>query len=76
MLWRRMLDSRKSLATVLLDDLDFIIYISQYAYNVLETIDKLKRREASNRMVSSSAGEILSDMKGNIKVANNLTLEA
>ena len=52
-----------------------MICVSQYAYNILETIDKIKKKETS-KPVSSSTGEILNDMRNNIKVANNLTLEA
>ena len=60
---------------------DFVIYISQYAYNVLETMDKMRRKEQNKGVTSSSnqtaaPGEILYDLRNNIKIADNLTLEA
>lgn len=59
----------------------FVIFVSQYAYNVLETMDKMRRKEQSKGLGSSAwsgpaSGEILYDLRNNIRVADNLTLEA
>lgn len=59
----------------------FVIFVSQYAFNVLETMDKMRRKEQNKGMGSSASqgagpGEILYDLRNNIKVADNLTLEA
>lgn len=52
-----------------------MIYISQYAYNVLETMDKIRKKE-SQRSSSPFSGEVLHELRNNIRIANNLTLEA
>lgn len=54
---------------------DYVIYISQYAFTVLETMDKIRKKDAA-RSGSQTAGEILHELRNNIRVANNLTLEA
>lgn len=72
---RRMLGTRTSSVTVDVCHLDYVIYISEYAFNVLETMDKIRKKEAI-KGISQISGEILHELKNNIRVANNLTLEA
>lgn len=47
---------------------NFLLFISQHAYNVLETVQKLKKNGHHH--------ELLEELKPNIKIASNLTLEA
>lgn len=63
-------DSRKSSP-------DYLLFVSQYAFNILESIDKQKRVGGkSNPAQESFIEQINEDLKRNIRVANSLTLEA
>ena len=56
---------------------DYLIFVSQYAFNILESIDKQKRPTGkASASQESYIEQINEDLKKNIRVANSLTLEA